>query len=58
MEGQSEAAPQTRPTLGHCGDPGVGSPSGLQSLGETWNAHMRLKGAGPSGLGYPGPQSL
>lgn len=38
---------QSRPTLGHCGDTGAGSTFGLQSLRETWNAHLLLRGSGP-----------
>lgn len=57
-EGRRQQHPQARPMLGYCGDPGVRSPSGGQRLTETWDAHILLKGARPSGLCHLGPRSL
>ena len=45
---------QNRPKLGHCGD--TGNPFGLQSLRETWNAHLLLKGLGPLVFGTWDPR--
>lgn len=51
-----EAVSPAQAHLGHCGDPGLGSPFGVQSLGGIWNAHILFKGAGPSGFCHLGPR--